>query len=226
MPSDAQHDPGRPAALEIQLWSDVVCPWCWIGETRLRRALDQTGLTPETRVTMRAYQLDPAASGRATVPAYLAAKYGRTLEQAREMAGQPAALAAELGLEIDNERALVVNTGAAHQLIAFAKTEGRDLDLMSRLHRAHFSEGADVSDLAVLVHAAGDVGLDEAEAERALQTGAFAGSVTEDLQEARRIGVQGVPFFVLARRFAVSGAQPIETFVAAIDRAVQASAVR
>lgn len=226
MPGDVQHDPGRPAALEIQLWSDVICPWCWIGETRLRLALDETGLASQTRVTMRAYQLDPAATGRTSVLDYLAAKTGRTVEQAREMAAQPAALAAELDLEIDNERALVVNTGRAHELIAFARTEGRDLDLMGRLHRAHFSEGADVSDPAVLIHAAGDVGLDEAEAERALQTGAFAGSVTEDLQEARRIGAQGVPFFVLGRRFAVSGAQPVESFVAAIDRAVQASAVR
>lgn len=226
MAPDVQHDPSQTAALEIQLWSDVICPWCWIGEARLRRALDQTGLTPQTRITMRAYQLDPAATGRTPVLEFLSGKMGGTIEQAREMAARPQELAAELGLTIDNERAIVVNTLKAHELIAFARTEGRDADLMSRLHRAHFTDGADVSDPAVLIHAAGDVGLDEAEAERALQTDAFASTVVEDREGAARIGVQGVPFFVLARRFAVSGAQDVETFVSAVDRAIQASAVR
>jgi predicted DsbA family dithiol-disulfide isomerase len=220
MGHDAQHHHDVHPALDVQLWSDVVCPWCWIGEKRLRLALKETGLTDQTRITIRSYQLDPAAERGPTIP-MLAKKYGRTLDQAREMVGQVGALGAEIGLEMNFEKSINANSGDAHQLIHLARTTGHDLELTQRLHRAHFTDGADISDHATLVHAAGDVGLDEGEAERVLQTGAYAAAVMDDRQEAMRIGVQGVPFFVLGRRYAVSGAQPVEALVMAIERAVQ-----
>ncbi len=220
---DVQHRPGEEALLDIQLWSDVVCPWCWIGEARLRLALQQTGLASRTRITMRAFQLDPGAPREPTLE-MLARKFGRTAEQVREMTGQVTDLGAELGLEMRHEDAISCDTGLAHQAIGFARRTGHDVELAARLHRAHFSEGADLSDRAVLVHAAGDVGLDEHLVEAALDTGAYAQGVVADREEAERIGVRGVPFFVFQRRFALSGAQPVDAMVMAIERALAPAA--
>ncbi len=217
---DPQHHPGVEPLLDVQLWSDVVCPWCWIGETRLRLALRETGLLEATRVTIRSYQLDPSAKRGPTI-AMLAEKYGKTLAQAREMTEQVADLGEELGLDMDFDIAISANSADAHQLIHLARRTGHDLELTQRLHRAHFSEGADISDHAVLMHAAGDVGLDEHEAEMVLRTGAYAQDVVADREEAMRLGVRGVPFFVLGRRFAISGAQPVEAMVMAIEKATQ-----
>lgn len=220
MGHDAQHHHDVEPLLDVQLWSDVVCPWCWIGETRLRLALKETGLLESTRITVRSYQLDPTAQRGPTI-AMLAQKYGKTLEQAREMTEQVGELGAELGLAMDFERAISAPTADAHQLIHLARRKGQDLELTQRLHRAHFSEGADLADHGVLVHAAGDIGLDESEAEAVLRTDAFAQDVIADRQEAERLGVRGVPFFVLGKRFALSGAQPVEAMVMAIERATK-----
>ncbi|MDQ8046979.1 MAG: DsbA family oxidoreductase [Solirubrobacteraceae bacterium] len=223
MGHDAQHDPSIEPELDIQLWSDVVCPWCWIGEARLKLALKERGLLETTRITMRSFQLDPQAQRGPTIP-MLAKKYGRTLDEAREMVGQVGQLGAELGLPMDFEASISAPTADAHRLIHMARATGKDVELNARLHRAHFAEGADVADHAVLVHAAGDVGLDEGQAEAVLNSGAFAQDVLFDRQEAERIGVRGVPFFVLGRRFALSGAQPVETMVEALDRATAGAA--
>lgn len=200
-----------------------MCPWCWIGEARLRQALRETGLAPQTRITMRAFQLDPGARREPTMQ-MLARKFGGTPAQVKEMTGQVTQLGAELGLEMRHEDAISCDTSLAHQAIGFARQTGHDVELISRLHRAHFSEGADLSDRAVLVHAAGDVGLDEHAVEAALTTGAFAQGVVADRQEAERIGVRGVPFFVFQKRFALSGAQPLEAMVMAIERAIAPAA--
>lgn len=216
---DVQHYPDREALLEIDLWVDVVCPWCWIGEERLRRALEQTGIASRTRITIRAFQLDPGAQRR-PVTQMLAEKYGASPERVREMTGQVKALGAELGLEMDHDRALACDTFDAHQLIHLARATGRDVDTARRLYRAHFTDGADLSDHAVLMHIAGDVGLDEHAAEAALATGAYAQTVMADIEEARRLGIRGVPFFVFGGRYAVSGAQPESALIEAIERAV------
>ena len=220
MSLDAQHHRDVEPLLDVQLWSDVVCPWCWIGEARLRLALRETGLLEATRITMRSYQLDPSAKRGPTI-AMLAEKFGKTLAQAREMTEQVATLGEELDLPMDFDIAISANTADAHQLIHLARRTGHDVELNQRLHRAHFAEGLDVSDHTVLTHAAGDVGLDEHEAEMVLQTGAFAQDVIADREEAMRLGVRGVPFFVLGRRFAISGAQPVEAMVMAIEKATQ-----
>lgn len=220
MTLDPQHHRDVEPLLDVQLWSDVVCPWCWIGETRLRLALKETGLLESTRITIRSYQLDPAAKRGKTIP-MLAEKYGKTLAQAREMTEQVAVLGEELGLPMDFDIAVSANSAEAHQLIHLARRTGHDVELIQRLHRAHFAEGADISDHTVLTHAAGDVGLDEHEAEMVLKTGAYAQDVIADREEAMRLGVRGVPFFVLGRRFAISGAQPVEAMVMAIEKATQ-----
>lgn len=223
MGHDAQHHSDVDPALDIQLWSDVVCPWCWIGETRLRLALKEKGLLDQTRITVRSYQLDPNAQRGPTIP-MLAAKYGKTLEQAREMVAQVGALGEEIGLEMNFEKSISAPTADAHQLIHLARRTGQDLELTQRLHRAHFTDGADLADHGVLVHAAGDIGLDEGEAEAVLRADAFAQDVVADRQEAERLGVRGVPFFVLGRRFALSGAQPVDAMVMAIERALAPAA--
>lgn len=223
MTPDAQHHHDVEPVLDVQLWSDVVCPWCWIGEARLRLALQQTGLLERTRITVRSYQLDPSARRGPTIP-LLAAKLGKTIEQTREMVGQVHDLGAELGLEMNFDTSVSAPTADAHQLIHLARRTGQDLELTQRLHRAHFTDGADLADHGVLVHAAGDIGLDEGEAEAVLRSGAFATDVLADRQEADRLGVRGVPFFVLGRRFALSGAQPVEAMVMAIEKASKPAA--
>lgn len=217
---------GEDQLLDIQLWSDVVCPWCWIGEKRLSLALASVGFTGRARVTIRSYELDP--SGRVgpttSVHEYLAGKYGTSVEQAVKMTEQVASLGAEIGLEMNFTKAIRAPTGEAHQLIQLARATGHDVALMQRLHRAHFTDGLDVADRGVLVHCAGDAGIDESEAERVLQTGAFADDVLADRDAAARIGVQGVPFFVLNGRYAISGAQPVEAMVMALEKAAGAAA--
>jgi predicted DsbA family dithiol-disulfide isomerase len=220
---DVQHHPEQDALLDIQLWSDVVCPWCWIGEARFRLALEETGLRSKTRITMRSYQLDPGARREPTLQ-MLARKFGCSPAEVGAMTEQVRELGAELGLEMHHDRGISVDTGLAHQAIHFARRTGHDVELTSRLHRAHFTDGADLSDPAVLVHAAGDVGVDEHAVEAALATGAYAQGVLADRQEADRIGVRGVPFFILGGRFALSGAQPVEAMVMAIERAVAPAA--
>ncbi|MEH3053075.1 MAG: DsbA family oxidoreductase [Patulibacter minatonensis] len=220
---DVQHHPGDEALLDIQLWSDVVCPWCWIGETRLHLALKETGLATRTRITMRSFQLDPGAKREPTLE-MLGRKFGGGPQQVLAMTEQVRELGAELGLEMDHAKSISVDTGLAHQAIHVARRTGHDVELMRRLHRAHFTDGADLSDRAVLIHAAGDVGVDESTVEAALRTAAYAQDVIADRQEAERIGVRGVPFFVFEKRFALSGAQPVEAMVMAIERAVAPAA--
>lgn len=216
-------DAQQPAAgdLEVQIWSDVVCPWCWIGERHLELALEQTGLADRAQIVVRSYQLDPGATRRSLYE-HLAEKVGGSIEQVKEMTGELAARAAAVGLEINFDRAISAPTGDAHQLLQLAREHGKGMVLMRRLHRAHFTDGADISDHGCLLHLAGDVGLDEHEAEAALQTGAYAGAVLADIEQASRLGVRGVPFFVLGRRYGVSGAQPVDAMAEALRRTADA----
>jgi len=204
--------------LDIQLWSDVVCPWCWIGEARLTRALQAVGFEDRARITVRSFQLDPAAQRGPTLD-HLARKFGKSLAEARAMTEQVGALGAELGLEMDFDRALTAPTADAHRLIKLAGETGRGMALMQRLHRAHFSEGADVADHRTLVAAAVEVGMDSAAAEELLASDRYADEVRDDQLEAGRFGVQGVPFFLLAGVYGVSGAQPIAVLQQALETA-------
>jgi predicted DsbA family dithiol-disulfide isomerase len=198
--------------ISIDVWSDIACPWCWIGKRRLEQALEAFG--QPARVVFHAFELDPNAPTDADPDvAYverLAAKYGVPRAEAQAMIDRMTALGAEVGLDMRFDRARPTNTFEAHRLLAWALEHGRQEPMKERLFRAYLSEGRDLADRATLVELAADVELPSDEAERVLASGAYSEAVRRDEAQARHMDVSGVPFFVVAERYGVMGAQPAE----------------
>lgn len=207
--------------MNVEIWADVVCPWCWIGETRLLRAIDAAGAQHDARVEMRAFRLDPDPDPpRVPTAERLQGKYGWSEADTLARMAQITALGAELGLPMHPERAITAPTFDAHRLIRAAQPDGLDVALITALHRAHFTDALDVGDHGVLRRAAAAVGLDADLADEVLGSDRHADDVEADEQEARAFGVQGVPFAVFDRRLAVSGAQAQEVFDEAVRQAL------
>ncbi|WP_433083783.1 DsbA family oxidoreductase [Dactylosporangium sp. CA-052675] len=202
--------------IQIEVWSDIVCPWCYIGKRRLERALAKH--PGEVSVEWRSFQLDPSTptGDPRTVGESLAARKGLSPSQVKGMFAHVTAIAAEEGLAYDFDRARTANTLDAHRLLHFAKASGRQGELKERLLRAYFTEGADVGDHTVLASLAAEIGLDEVAAKQALTDGSYAEDVEADIAQAREYGISGVPFFVFNQRLGVSGAQPLEVFEQAL----------
>jgi predicted DsbA family dithiol-disulfide isomerase len=202
-------------ALQVEIWSDVVCPWCYIGKRRFETALTQ--FDGEVEVTWRSFELDPHAPAvrEHTATEHLAAKYGMSHEQAEASHAQMTALAAQEGLEYHFERARGGNSFDAHRLLHLAAENGLQDEAMERLMRGYFRDGLAIGDREALIAQAAELGLDGS----ILDTDAYAHAVREDEHLAQRIGIQGVPFFVLDRRYGVSGAQPAEILVQALETA-------
>lgn len=209
----------------IEIWSDIACPWCYIGKRRFAEALESFDDRDRIEVTWRSYQLSPDTPVGRRVPEVeaLVAMKGMPAEQVRKMFAQVSDTAADVGLEIDFDNVVAANTFDAHRLAHLAGDK-RD-EVLEALFRAHFVDGEVVDDVDVLVKVAAEVGLDP-ESTRAALDGddpageAAADAVAADLFDARRIGVQGVPFFVANRAVAVSGAQPVDVFRQFLRRAV------
>ncbi|MFC4534912.1 DsbA family oxidoreductase [Sphaerisporangium dianthi] len=212
--------------VRVEVWSDVVCPWCYIGKRRLERALERFEHAGDVEVVWRSFQLDPAfpRGARKPVPEMLAEKMGATPAQVRTMQAQVTALAAEEGLVYDLEHSIMVNTIDAHRLTHLAKKHGLDGQAHERLLRANLIEGQTLDDAETLVRLGVEAGLPEDETRRVVGGTAHLDDVEADIREARELGVTGVPFFVLNRAFAVSGAQPAELFLSALRQAYEAAA--
>jgi predicted DsbA family dithiol-disulfide isomerase len=215
------------AALTVEIWSDVVCPWCYIGKRRFENALAQFEHRDEVEVRYRSFELDPSAAAEAEGPAAerLASKYGISVEQAEASQAQLTAMAAAEGLEYHLDRTRGGNTFDAHRLLQLAVERGVQPEVKERLMRGYFTESEPVGDRETLVSLAAEAGLDADEARAALQSDAYADAVREDESLAARIGIQGVPYFVLGRRFGVSGAQPAELLLEALERSWEALTV-
>ncbi|MEE1938087.1 DsbA family oxidoreductase [Streptomyces sp. TRM 70361] len=211
----------KTGTVRIEVWSDVVCPWCYIGKRRLERALADFGHADEVAVVWRSFQLDPSfpRGVRQPVPEMLAKKTGASPEQVRAMNERVTELAAREGLDYALERTVMVNTVDAHRLTHLAKEHGLGGRAHERLLRAQLVEARTLDDPDTLVRLGTEIGLDEAEARRVVTGDAYAREVEADIREARTLGVTGVPFFAFNRAFAVSGAQPAETFLTALRRA-------
>ncbi len=214
------------APLALEIWSDVVCPWCYVGKRRLEAALEMLPDRDDVEVRWRSFQLDPEAPLARDVPAdeHLAAKYGMSVEDARALNEQMTELAAGEGLEYHLDRTRGGNTFDAHRLIQLGAARGVQDAVKERLMRGYFTEGEEVSDHQTLVRLGADAGLDPHEARAVLASDAYADDVRGDEALARRMGIRGVPYFVLNRRFGVSGAQPAELLVQAFERARQEAA--
>jgi predicted DsbA family dithiol-disulfide isomerase len=205
----------------IEIWSDVVCPWCYVGKRRFESALERFEHRDDVTVTFRSFELDPQAEREpaGTTTERLASKYGMSPEQAEGMHAQMTALAAEEGLEYHLDRTRGGNTFDAHRLIHLAADHGLQAEAKERLMRGYFSEGEPVGDPEALVRLVADVGVDADEARAVLASDRYADAVREDEDLARRMGINGVPYFVLGRRYGVSGAQSADVLLQALDQA-------
>jgi predicted DsbA family dithiol-disulfide isomerase len=207
--------------VKVEIWSDVVCPWCYIGKRRFERALEHFDGADDVEVVWRSFQLNPdhPRGARQAHDAYLAAKLGATLDQVRAMDDRVVALAAAEGLRYDFARYQVVNTFDAHRLTHLAKARGLGAQIQERLLRAQLVEGEVLDDVDTLVRLAAEVGLSPSEARDVLGSDAYADDVRADLSLAHGLGIRGVPFFAMDRRFGISGAQEVEHFVQVLEHA-------
>jgi predicted DsbA family dithiol-disulfide isomerase len=207
--------------LTVEIWSDVVCPWCYIGKRRFETALERFEHADEVTVMWRSFELDPEAPPHVegTAAERLAAKYGMSAERAETLHAEMTERAAAEGLEYHFELTRGGNTFDAHRMIHLAATYGHQGAAQERLMRAYFIEGEAISDHGTLVRLVAELGVDPDEARAALELDRFAEDVREDEQLAGQLGIQGVPFFVLNRRYGVSGAQPPEVLLDALQQA-------
>lgn len=214
--------------IAIDVWSDIACPWCWVGKRRLEQALEAFG--QPAHVVFHAFELDPNAPTDVDPDvAYverLATKYGVPTAEAKAMIDRMTALGADVGLDMRFDRARPTNTFDAHRLLAWALEHDRQEPLKERLFRAYLSEGRDLAHHATLVELATDAGLPSDEAARVLDASAYGDAVRRDEERARQMDVHGVPFFVVAERYDVMGAQPVEVLKDVLRKAaVEASGV-
>jgi predicted DsbA family dithiol-disulfide isomerase len=212
---------GSGQFLTIEVWSDVVCPFCRIGKRELELALERFPQKDSVHVVWKSFELEPEAS-ESTVESTLAMlqrRYGITEHEARQRVQGVAARGHGIGLRFDFDRARIASSFHAHRLLHWATSKGKGDSMNTRLFEAYFTEGLLISDRSVLARLAAEIGLDQAEAERMLAGDAFAREVRADEREARAFGIRGVPCFVFDRRFAVSGAQTSEVLLGAMEKA-------
>ncbi|WP_221090180.1 DsbA family oxidoreductase [Deinococcus aquaedulcis] len=217
----ALFSPSAPGQLRVDIWSDIACPWCYIGKRRLESALAQFEHRDRVEVVWHSFELDPTAPPVLdhTMGEVLARKYGRSPGQVQAMMDQVTDVAAAEGLTYRFEQARLGSTFLAHQLIHHAAAHGLQSVMKERLLRAYFSEGARMGDLETLVGLAAEVGVDPAAARTALEEGRHADAVRQDELQAQALGISGVPFFVLGGKYGVSGAQDPQMLLGALQQA-------
>lgn len=210
--------------MKVEIWSDVVCPYCYIGKREFEKALAEFPHKDQVEVEWKSFELDRDAPVRSPDDMYerLAKKYGRTRDEAKEMVAGVVERARTVGLEYDMDKAVMGSSFDAHRLIQFAKAKGKGDDAEERLFKAHFVLGEHIGDRAVLKMIGEQIGLDGAAVEEMLASDAFTEAVRKDEYEAQQIGVSGVPFFVIDGKYAVNGAQPSEHFLGALQQAWEA----
>ncbi len=207
--------------MQLDIWSDIACPWCYVGKRRLEAALEAFDDADNVRIRWRSFELDPnaPAEGYDDGPQRLATKYGISREEAISRMEQLTEMARADGLDLDLTGARGGNTFDGHRLVHLAAHHGLENELKERLLRAFHSERATISDHALLTSLATEVGLPPDEVSELLAGDRFADEVREDEQLAAQLGIQGVPCFVVDRKFGVTGAQPAEQLLALLDRA-------
>jgi len=207
--------------MNVEIWSDIMCPFCYIGKRKFEAALNQFEHKDQINIIWKSFQLNPdmkSEPGKSTVQ-HLAEVKGWSLAESKQMSDRVKAMASEVGLTYDFDKAVVANSWDAHRLIQLAKQHGLGDAAEEHLFRAYFTEGHDISDYETLFEIGTEIGLEAADVKQLLQSHQFADAVQQDIYEARQVGVRGVPFFVVNRKFAISGAQQPETFLGALQTA-------
>lgn len=207
--------------MKVEIWSDFMCPFCYIGKRRFESALEQFPHKDQVEVVYRSFELDPNASYKpgVSMDELLAAKYGMSVEQAKAANANVTQQAAGVGLTYHMDRVIPANSFDAHRLVHFAAQHGKMKDMTERLFRAYFTDAENLEDKNLLADLAAEVGLEQEQAMAVLESDAFQSEVRADEAAATNLGIRGVPFFVLGGKYAVSGAQPLEVFTDALDKA-------
>jgi len=210
--------------VQVEIWSDINCPWCYIGKRRFEAALSRFEHAGEVDLTWRSFELDPAAPAETpgNGATMLAEKYGVSLQRARDMEENVSRIAAADGLEYELEHARIGSSFDAHRLVHLAGRHGLQDAMQERLFSARFVEGRLISDLETLVLLGTEVGLDGVTVRAMLAGQEFAGEVREDEETAGQLGITGVPMFVIDRAYGMSGAQPAEQLLALLEHAWEA----
>ncbi|WP_291371787.1 DsbA family oxidoreductase [Cyclobacterium sp.] len=198
--------------MQIEIWSDIVCPFCYIGKRKFEKALQTFELSDELQIIYRSFQLMPdmQTDPDSSVNEFLAREKGMTLEQVAEMNVHVGRQAAAVGLDYQLEKAIVANTFQAHRLLHHARDQNLQQQAKERFLKAYFTEGKNIDDKSTLIHLSEEIGLKVAD--KILAGDRYAAEVKKDILEARQLGIKGVPFFVFDRKYAVSGAQEAEVF--------------
>jgi predicted DsbA family dithiol-disulfide isomerase len=211
--------------MTVDIWSDIMCPFCYIGKRNFEAALKQFPASQKVDIQWHSFQLDPTIASESgkkeNVYQYLADKKGMSYDYSVKLHENLVKTAKKAGLEYRFDKAIVANSFDAHRLIQLAKTKGLGDQAEERLFRAYFTEGKDFGDHETLLEIGEEIGLGEEEIKNTLQSDDFAAKVERDIQEASNLGIGGVPFFVFNGEYAVSGAQPPEYFLKALNQSFE-----
>ncbi|MCE7054622.1 DsbA family oxidoreductase [Algoriphagus sp. AGSA1] len=200
--------------MKIEIWSDIACPFCYIGKRKIEKALGKFSYKDQVEIEWKSFLLNPDQLTQPNKSSleYLSEAKGWSLEQTKEIMGNVTNMAAQEGLEYHLDKTVVANTKKAHRILHLAKKAGKGDEMKERLLKAYFTEAVNIDDDGVLLGIALEIGLEESTIQEVLNTDKFSNEVDQDIYESRQIGVRGVPFFVLDRKFGISGAQPDGVF--------------
>lgn len=216
------------STMKVEVWSDYVCPFCYIGKRQLEKSIKDSGYEGQIEVELKSFLLDPTTPIHSDQSIYtaLAKKYNVSEEQAKNMTNNIAERAKDIGLHYNFDIMKEANTNAAHRLAKWAETKGMGAELGEQLLQAYFSEGAAIGKGEVLLDLVEKVGLSRLEAEEILNSNQFEEDVERDIMEAQSLGVRGVPFFVIDNKYGISGAQPQELFDQTISKAASEAGLK
>jgi predicted DsbA family dithiol-disulfide isomerase len=208
--------------MEVEIWSDVMCPFCYIGKRRFEKALKKLPEADQVNVTWKSFQLNPdmKTQPEKNIIEYLAEVKGWSVEQSKEMHANVTGMAKEEGLDYRFDKAVVANSFDAHRLLQMAKAHGKGNEAEELLFKYYFTEGKNIADHTFLAELGAELGLQKSDVEDMLSSNKYSEEVNHDIYESQQLGVRGVPFFVLNRKYGISGAQPTESFVGALEQSL------
>lgn len=207
--------------MKVEVWSDIMCPFCYIGKRHFEAALEKFEHAQDIELVWYSYQLDPTLpklASKLNAYQYLAQHKGISYEESVAMHKNVIDMAKETGLNYNYDKVVIANSFDAHRLIQLAKKNGKGNEAEERLFKAYFIEGKNMSDISTLILLGKEIGLDETVVKTALNSSEFSNEVNNDINEASQLGVQGVPFFIFNRKYAISGAEPITAFLETITK--------
>ena len=209
--------------MSVEIWSDIMCPFCYIGKRKFEQALSQFEGKEDVEIIWKSFQLSPnlVTNTAININEYLATHKGISIEQAQQMNAQVSQMAKQVGLEYHLDKSVVANSFDAHRFSHYALSKGKQLEAEEKLFQAYFTEGKNMDDKETLVSIGTTIGLEAEGVANMLDSEDFKAEVIEDIQEAEAIGVRGVPFFVFDRKYAVSGAQEAGVFLNTLQQTLK-----